>query len=268
MKKGKRKVTEDSKVIVMEDLQLGYGNHVVLHNISASIDDGACVAITGNNGSGKSTLLKAMIGTIPLMGGTLEMLGYTRDAESEAFGPPPWDKIGYVPQRLASAGGVESTVEEVVRSGLLGYGRLRPPRDAKERVKEALNTVGMFHRRGESFQVLSGGQQQRVLIARALIRKPSLLLFDEPLTGLDRYNRLRLKEIIENSLETGATAVLVLHELGELRPLIDREIRIGGGHVTRDGRVNKPISSAVSGAAEGTFDDPAGFEDEVEREET
>lgn len=238
MKTGTSNDSDGSAVITMDDLQVGYGNNVVLHDITASIEPGSCVAITGNNGSGKSTLMKAMINTIPLMGGSLDMLGYTRVADGEAFGPPPWDDVGYVPQRLASAGGIESTVEEVVRSGLLGYKRLRPPRDAKQKVRKALETVGMLHRRQESFQVLSGGQQQRVLIARALIRDPSLLLFDEPLTGLDRYNRLRLKEIIETSLQAGATAVLVLHELGELRPLIDREIRIGGGHIMRDGPVN------------------------------
>lgn len=232
----------------LTNLDVGYGSNVVIHNISASFETGSCVAITGNNGSGKSTLLKALIGTVPIMSGEIDVLGYERTANHQPVGSPPWNEVGYVPQRLASAGGVESTVEEVVRSGLLGVGRLFPPRDGKQKVERALQTVGMRHRRKEAFQVLSGGQQQRVLIARALVRDPSLLLFDEPLTGLDRYNRLRLKEIIENSLEGGATAILVLHELGELRPLIDREIHIGGGHILRDG----PVNSASEGDREET----------------
>lgn len=225
-------------VISLENVAVAYGHHIVLHDITASITEGSCVAITGNNGSGKSTLLKALIGTVPIKGGCVQILDHIRCADREEVGPKPWNQVGYVPQRLASAGGVECTVEEVVKSGLLGVGRLRPPRDAKERVTQALDTVGMGHRRKESFQVLSGGQQQRVLIARALVRNPSILLLDEPLTGLDRYNRLRLNEVLEASLEGGATAVLVLHELGELRSLIDREIRIGSGHITRDGPVH------------------------------
>ncbi len=222
-------------VVRVHDLDVGYRNHVVLHDLDLSIGVGECVAVTGNNGSGKSTLLKALIGTIPLMHGSVDLLGYTRHADKESTGTPPWYKVGYVPQRLASAGGIESTVQEVVQSGLLGTGHLRPPRDAKARVKEALGLVGMVHRLKEPFQNLSGGQQQRVLIARALVRKPQLILLDEPLTGLDEHNRYRLREILAERKAAGCTAVLVLHELGELKPLISREVRIAGGHIVHDG---------------------------------
>lgn len=225
----------DDAAISMNNLQLGYGRNVVLHDITTTIQTGSCVAITGDNGSGKSTLMKALIGTIPLMGGSVDLLGYTREADEKPSGPKPWNQVGYVPQRGSSSGGVESTVEEVVRSGLLGVGRLRPPRDAKTKVKEAVDSVGLRHRMREPFQVLSGGQQQRALIARALVRSPSLLLFDEPLTGLDKYNRLRLAEILRVYLEGGATALLVLHDLGELTPLIDRELHIASGHIMSDG---------------------------------
>lgn len=222
-------------VIRVQDLGVGYRNNVVLHDLDLSIGTGECVAVTGNNGSGKSTLLKALIGTIPLMHGSIDLLGYKRYADKESAGNPPWYKVGYVPQRLASEGGIESTVQEVVQSGLLGTGHLRPPRDSKARVNDALKLVGMLHRLKEPFQNLSGGQQQRVLIARALVRNPQLILLDEPLTGLDEHNRIRLGEILAERKAEGCTAVIVLHELGELRPLISREIRIAGGHIVHDG---------------------------------
>ncbi|WP_099332168.1 metal ABC transporter ATP-binding protein [Actinomyces minihominis] len=221
--------------IVLRDTRAGYRGHVVLHDLNLQIDEGECVAITGNNGSGKSTLLKTLIDTIPLQGGEVDVLGFTRRATQAPVGTAPWYSVGYVPQRLASAGGIESTVQEMVQSGLLGTGHLRLPRNWAERVKNALDLVGMYHRLHEPFQNLSGGQQQRVLIARALVRNPSLILMDEPLTGLDEHNRLRLREILEASLLRGATVVVVLHELGELRPLITREIRVSAGHITHDG---------------------------------
>lgn len=224
-----------SPVIDVSDLQVGYGKNVVLHGISFAVDAGECVAITGNNGSGKSTLLKALLGTLPLLQGAIDLLGYTRSANGPAVGPPPWYHLGYVPQRLASAGGIDSTVQEMVMSGLLGTEHLFLPRGWRDTVRVALETVGMAHRSKEAFQTLSGGQQQRVLIARALVRQPELLLLDEPLTGLDEHNRVRLKDILEDNLRGGRTAVLVLHELGELRPLINREIRIGSGHIVHDG---------------------------------
>lgn len=220
--------------IVGSHLRAGYRGHPVLHDLTFQINEGECVAVTGNNGSGKSTLLKTLIGTIPLMGGTVTILGQSRTVDF-IDGPPPWYELGYVPQRLTSAGGVESTVTEVVQSGLLGSGHFRLPRSWRAEVKEALGTVGMSHRQHEPFQSLSGGQQQRVLIARALVRRPRLLLFDEPLTGLDEHNRTRLAEIIRESLGSGCTAVLVLHELGELRPLIQREIQLSSGHIAYDG---------------------------------
>ena len=217
--------------VALDQVRAGYGSNVVLHDISVEIPTGQCVAITGNNGSGKSTLLKALIGVIPLMSGQIDIFGYTRGPAGQHSGPPPWFNVGYVPQRLASAGGVESTVEEMVMSGLLATGQLRLPRNWRSQVREALDQVGMTHRLKEAFQNLSGGQQQRVLIARALVRRPNLLLLDEPLTGLDEHNRLRLKEILEATLKEGRTAILVLHELGELRPLIEREIHISSGHI-------------------------------------
>lgn len=163
------------------------------------------------------------------------MLGYVRSADEPPKGPAPWSRLGYVPQRLAAAGGVEATVEEIIQTGLLGPKSFWLRRGWRDHVQDAMEQVGLAHRRKESFQVLSGGQQQRVLIARALVRDPDLLILDEPLTGLDEHNRHRLAEIIEARLGGGGTALIVLHELGELRPLITREIRIGAGHVIHDG---------------------------------
>lgn len=234
-------------VLSAAHLRAGYRGHPVLHDVSFELALGDCVAVTGSNGSGKSTLLKTLIGAIPIMAGTAQVLGQRRDSQGSE-GPDPWYQVGYVPQRQPVAAGIGSTVLEVVQSGLLGSGHLRLPRSWRSDVQQSLSTVGMAHRRREPFQNLSGGQQQRVLIARALVRKPRILLFDEPLTGLDDHNRRRLAQIIAESVRTECTAVLVLHELGELRPVIGREIRLSRGHVVHDGPCTHDRHDAQTGA--------------------
>ena len=147
----------------------------------------------------------------------------------------PWRRIGYVPQRNTIGGGVGSTVREIVETGLLGPRTWWLPRGSRERVEEALDQVGLLSRSGDIFQNLSGGQQQRTLIARALVRRPDLLLLDEPLTGLDRHNREVLAKVVGEEKQAAHTSLIVLHELGELAPLIDREIHISTGHIASDG---------------------------------
>ena len=100
---------------------------------------------------------------------------------------------------------------------------------------EALRSVGLAHRAKDPLHILSGGQQQRVLIARALVRKPELLIMDEPMAGIDASSRSRLAEICQAAKDDGVTILLVLHELGELAPVLDRELHIRSGHFTYDG---------------------------------
>ena len=99
----------------------------------------------------------------------------------------------------------------------------------------ALERVGMAHRAHSPMNILSGGQAQRVLIARALVRRPELLIMDEPMAGIDAASRARLAGIVADAKAEGTTILIVLHELGELGPLLDRELHISAGHVSYDG---------------------------------
>ena len=99
----------------------------------------------------------------------------------------------------------------------------------------ALERVGMAHRAHSPLNILSGGQAQRVLIARALVRRPELLIMDEPMAGIDATSRARLAQIVADAKAEGTTILIVLHELGELGPLLDRELHISAGHVSYDG---------------------------------
>jgi zinc transport system ATP-binding protein len=194
------------------------------------------VALLGANGSGKSTTVKAVIGSVPLEHGALELFGtpYAKFRD--------WRRIGYVPQRTTAAGGVPATVREVVSTGRLPQHRLLPfRRKDREAVDRALDAVGMLDRAEDGVANLSGGQHQRVLIARALVGTPDLLIMDEPMAGVDMASQQILADTLRREVERGAAVLLVLHELGPLEPLIDRAVVLRDGCVSHDGPPPKEV---------------------------
>ncbi len=200
----------------------------IVRGASLAIRPGEMVAILGNNGSGKTTLMRALLGLIPHHG-EISLFGTPLDDFTE------WSRLGYVPQR----GGIlvqQATAREVVASGRLATRRPFLPASAADRkaVDAALAEVGLTDRAGYPFVRLSGGQQQRVLIARALATGADLMVWDEPLAGVDRNTQELLAGVAARLKQRGATIVMVLHELGCFRPLIDRTI------VLADGRVMPP----------------------------
>ena len=200
----------------------------ILHGVSLEAAPGEVVALMGGNGSGKSTFVRAIVGAIPRDAGTISIFG--KDATPDAR-----RLIGYVPQRVSAAGGVSATAQEVVASGLLGHRTLRPPKDTDARVREALSALSVEDLAKHDVSRLSGGQQQRVLIARALVRKPQLLILDEPMAGVDLQSQVALAHALGHLKEHGVSIVIVVHELGALTRLIDRAVVLDHGCVTHVG---------------------------------
>ena len=220
-------------VIRVRDLKVVLGASLILDDVSLAVGGGESVALLGANGSGKSTLVKAVLGLAPIAGGGIEVLGAPITRRRRV----PWERIGYVPQRIGAGSGVPATALEVVRSGLLGPRRpwADRGRTARRKAMTALDAVGLAHRAGDHVQVFSGGQAQRVLIARALVRSPELLILDEPLAGIDRASRESLAEILLGLRERGLTLVTVLHEMGELADVVQRAIMLQDGRLVADG---------------------------------
>lgn len=219
----------DNVIVKATDLHVQIGASHILRGIDLTVREGEVVALLGANGSGKSTLVRALTGIVPATSGSVEL-----------FGVPlgkfvPWKRLGYVPQRVAAATGTGSTAGEIVSSGLLYGGRLRLPRGYKDMAHEALAQVGLDKRYDTTMAHLSGGQQQRVLIARALVRKPELLVLDEPVAGVDRPSQVAFAQTLELLVKSGKTIVVVLHELGEFKPLITRTVVLRHGKIVHDG---------------------------------
>lgn len=219
-------------VVETSNLSVGYESGIVLHHINLKIGRGEVVALMGANGSGKSTLVK-----------TILSINMPTSGEVRVFGVPTtdrrgleWQRIGYVPQRLTATSGVPATAAETVSAGLLDRGRLRVRRkERKERTLEALRQVGLADRANDAVQHLSGGQQQRVLLARALVRRPDLLVLDEPLAGMDQPSQQRTLDLLRELTEQGMTVLVVLHEVEPLEPLITRAVVLRHGHIVHDG---------------------------------
>ncbi|MEV0585907.1 metal ABC transporter ATP-binding protein [Nonomuraea sp. NPDC050310] len=223
-------------VFAMTGGQVTLDRRPVLRGVDLTVCPGEVVAVLGANGSGKSTLVRALLGLMPLSGGSTLL-----------YGTPParfrdWQRVGYVPQRLQVGGGVPATVREVVASGRIARQRRFRFTDAADRaaVERALEAVGLSDRAGDRAQELSGGQQQRVLIARALAGDPDTYVMDEPTAGVDAESQRLLADTLAALVEGGKTIVLVAHELGPLEPLITRGVVVRDGVIAHDGRPPAP----------------------------
>ncbi|MEV6346569.1 metal ABC transporter ATP-binding protein [Actinoplanes sp. NPDC051851] len=225
-----------SSVIEVRHAAAGYDGREILRDVSLTVDPGEVVAVLGANGSGKSTLIRTVLGLVPLRRGEIDLFGTPQRRFRD------WKRIGYVPQRLGAGSGVPATVGEVVASGRLarrGFFRLPGAAD-RAAVRDALESVGLLDRIGDPVATLSGGQQQRTLIARALAGKPDLLVLDEPNAGVDQSSQEAFAAALTGFAADGGTILLILHELGPLRPLIGRSVVVHDGTIAYRGPSPEP----------------------------
>lgn len=215
--------------IEARDLKVALGGMPIVRGVDLTVNDGEVVAVLGANGSGKSTLVRALLGIVPLAGGSISLMG------APLGRAVPWDRVGYVPQRVSAATGVPATALEVVLSGTIHRGRLVPPRHARTRAAAALEAVGLGPQTHRAVRELSGGQQQRVLIARALVRAPRLLFLDEPVAGVDLPSQQAFASVLDRLVSEGTTVVVVLHEIGPLSRLVSRAVVLRHRAVVHDG---------------------------------
>ena len=196
-----------------------YGAVYALRNLTLNIAAGECVAIAGRNGSGKTTLLRVAAQLVRPTRGSIAVSGGPEHAR------PP---IGFVAH--ASMVYDELTAEE----NLVFFAKLQGVAEAKVRADELLREVGLLDRKDSLVRTFSRGMRQRVAIARALLARPSLLLFDEPGTGLDAESSAWLTEHVRKLRDTGCTILMSLHGESEMARLATRALLLEGGSVIAD----------------------------------
>jgi len=197
--------------IAINDLDFAYNAQTVLSRVNLTIAAGDFVALLGPNGGGKSTLIKLCLGLLAPQRGSITVLGQkVRAGRNPALG-----RIGYVPQDFRGSAGFPVTVEDLVLTGRLAPGRRHAwfwSSEDRAAAREALEWVGLFHRRAWRLDRLSGGQRQRVMIARALVSNPELIFLDEPVASVDQKWRGKLMGLFRE-LNQSATIVLVSHDV-------------------------------------------------------
>jgi manganese/iron transport system ATP-binding protein len=196
------------KALETRDLDVAYDRRLVVEGVALSVPKGAMVGIVGPNGGGKSTLLKAMLGLVPRLRGTVEILGRPVDRRVRRL-------VGYVPQCEDVDWNFPVSAFDVVMMGRVPSVKLfrRPTARDKELVWEALRTVGMEKLADTRIGEFSGGQQQRVFLARALAQEAEVLLLDEPVSGVDAPSQHEIFDLLRGLKEAGKTVIVATHDL-------------------------------------------------------
>ena len=192
-------------LITCKNLSLGYEGHAILKDINFKLDGGEYLCIIGENGAGKSTLVKGLLRLKKPMGGSIIPGDNLKHKE-----------IGYLPQQTMIQKDFPASVWEVVLSGVLNNDHRCPFYNKKDKAEaeknmEKLNILDLKKR---CYRELSGGQQQRVLLARALCATDSVLILDEPVTGLDPAASMEFYETIKDlNKKENVTIIMVSHDI-------------------------------------------------------
>ncbi len=225
--------------ITVTDLAIGYGKKTIVKGINFALEKHDLAILIGPNGGGKTTLVKTILGIIPPISGTVEVLGCPVSHVC-----PHRKRIGYVPQMGRVPVNFPATLMDVVISGLFPY-KERLSKIGKEEKSLALRVLeemGLLEKKDEPFGNLSGGQQKRGLVARALMGHPDALIFDEPTSGVDiaAAGKFR-KKILELHEKDKIPILLVTHDIN---PYVDHltkiivigkgKFRVGGLEILKD----------------------------------
>jgi ABC-type Mn2+/Zn2+ transport system ATPase subunit len=198
-----------SELVRFERVTCRYGREPVLVNVDLSLAEGDFMGIVGPSGSGKTTLLRAIAGTVRPIAGRI-----VRDRTAA---------VGYVPQVETVNWYFPVTVREAVLMSRIDGRRL--PWASKQDVHEAddvLERLGIGELATRHIRELSGGQQQRVFVARAMLRRPRLLLMDEPTSGVDVRTRHDVMHLIHELHHDGLAVVITTHDLNGIAAHLPR----------------------------------------------
>lgn len=215
----------------LSQLSVSFPGRQVLHEVSFSLAPGEICGLIGSNGSGKTTLLRTILGLQAATSGTVHIHG----------------AVGYVPQKIAFDMDMPLRARDVVGLGLDGnrFGLPLPSRAKRRQVDAMLQAVGAEAFADQRIGDLSGGQQQRVLIAHAMIRRPRLLLLDEPLANLDVRAVADIVGLLKRFARgEGVTVLVSAHDMNPLLSVMDRIVYLAQGRAAT-GRTEEVVRTEV-----------------------
>jgi zinc transport system ATP-binding protein len=210
--------------VAFDGVSFGYRlGQRVLEDVDLELGEGEFVAVAGPNGGGKTTLVRLALGLEKPSEGTVLLYGEPAHRFSHRRA------LGYLAQRSEAGGDAPATVREVVSAGRVAPGRMIGAlrEQDSERVAESIARVGLGPFVDAPLRTLSGGMQQRAFIAKALAGEPSLLVLDEPTTGVDAESQESLAGLLADLHgELGVTIVYVSHEFGAVEEYVERLVLV------------------------------------------
>ena len=214
MKKNNKKT-----LVKLENASVEKNKKILVKNISFEVKQGEIVTLIGPNGSGKTTTAKMALGINENFEGNVQR--YT-------------SQIGYVPQKVV----IDWTLPIRVNDFMQLTSKINP-----EEINEALDFTGVDHLKNKNLNELSGGEFQRILIARAIAKKPELLVLDEPVQGVDFKGEITLYELIRSiSKKTNCGILLISHDLHVVMSATDYVVCLNG-HICCSGTPKKVANS-------------------------
>jgi heme ABC exporter ATP-binding subunit CcmA len=220
--------------IRFENIEKRYGGLYALRRVSLEIAAGECVALAGRNGSGKTTLLRIAVGLARPSYGQVTFTGAAADDGARA------SRTGFVGHATMLYD--ELTAEE----NLVLFARLLEIPEPDARAESLLREVGLYDRRASLVRTFSRGMRQRMAIARALLHEPSVLLLDEPATGLDPQGVGWLAETLRHLRDDGCTMLMSLHGESAISALATRAVRLDAGSLVTDTKSGADFRSILT----------------------
>jgi zinc/manganese transport system ATP-binding protein len=225
-------MVQPGQAVRFEHAAVQVAGRTIWSDVNLTVDSGEFMAVLGPNGVGKSTLIKAALGLIGLSAGSVTVLGRAAGQSGR--------EVGYLPQRRNFDAGLRVRGVDIVSLGADGerwgtpvpWGdRFSPARRAaRDRVHEVIELVGATAFAGRPIGKMSGGEQQRLLIAQALVRRPRLLMLDEPLDSLDLPSQASVAALISRICrEQHVTVMLVAHDVNPILAYLDCVSYIAAG---------------------------------------
>jgi ABC-type multidrug transport system ATPase subunit len=223
--------TQTPTALRFENIDKRYGGLFALRGVSLDIAAGECVALAGRNGSGKTTLLRIASRLVRPSAGVLSF----PDTATPATIRP-----GYVAHSTMVYD--ELTAEE----NLVLFARLQNVDQPVARAEALLHELNLHDRRKSLVRTFSRGMRQRIAIARALLHQPSILLLDEPATGLDPFGFAWLSRTLRDLSVSGCTIVMSLHGESEISALATRAVRLDAGKIVADTKSGASLHSILT----------------------
>jgi ABC-2 type transport system ATP-binding protein len=238
--------------------QLGktYGETQALRSVSFTVPAGQVCGYLGPNGAGKSTTVKILTGVLRPDAGEANVAGFDSVHDSLEVKR----RIGYVPE----TGTVYSTLSANEYLALCGALHDMEPGEIAERSSRMLELFQIRDAADRRLDTLSKGMRQKVVISAALLHDPEIVLFDEPLSGLDANAALTIKEIVRGLAERGKTILYCSHILDVVERLCERVIILDRGEIVADGMTAELLSSSRRGTLENLFRSLTAAEDSKE----